>query len=197
MSIEELLKSGEFNRIRKISRLVSFLYHPDELLRFRAAEALGVMCKGSKARNYILRLFWHLSDESGAYCVGAPLGIAEIGRNNPEIFEGFKNKYVSLLDDWEVERKYVAYGIGRTARIIRNAFPNPAEKLKEKIEEIESAEFRAYAIWALKKLGESIPHVVSLPEDAVRFYDGKNVVEMSWKKFVETFILQESPEDTS
>lgn len=51
---------------------------------------------GERARNYILRLFWHLSDESGAYCIGAPLGIAEIGRNNPEEFEGFKNKYVSL-----------------------------------------------------------------------------------------------------
>ena len=68
----------------------------------------------------IHRLFWHLSDESSGYRVGAPLGIAEIGKSNPEIFEGFKNKFISLLDDWEVERKYVSYGIGITADIIRN-----------------------------------------------------------------------------
>ena len=144
MNLEEL----------KPSKLISFLYHPEEILRFKAAEVLGRKVKGEEARNLILRLFWHLNDESGAYCVGAPLGIAEIGRNNPDVFEGFKNKYVSLLDDWEVERKYVAYGIGRLAEIVKDSYPNPVKKLREKINEIEKAEFRAYALWALKMLGK-------------------------------------------
>lgn len=131
----------------KPSKIITFLYHPQEIVRFKAAEALGKVCKGKSARNFILRLFWHLNDESGGYCIGAPLGIAEIGRNNPEVFEDFKSKYISLLDDWEVERKYVAYGIGRTAEIVRNAYPDPVNKLREKLEEIKSGEFRAYAVW--------------------------------------------------
>ena len=84
-----------------------------------------------KRGNFILRLFWHLSDESGAYCIGAPLGIAEIGRTNPEVFEGFKNRF-ALIDDWEVEKKYVVIGTCRLAEIIKDAYPNPAEKIREK-----------------------------------------------------------------
>ena len=169
MNLEEL----------KPSKLITFLYHPDELLRFKAAEVLGRKVKGEEARNFILRLFWHLSDESGAYCIGAPLGIAEIGRNNPEVFEGFKNKYVSLLDDWEVERKYVAYGIGRTAEIVRDAYPNPVEKLREKVEEIGDASFIAYAIFALKVLGDDVSDMIARfrkSEEIVEFYDGSEMV---------------------
>ena len=163
------------------SKLVSFLYHPSEVLRFKAAEVLGRKVRGEEARNFILRLFWHLSDESGAYCIGAPLGIAEIGRNNPEVFEGFKNKYVSLLDDWEVERKYVAYGIGRTAKIVKNAYPNPVVKLREKIEEIENIEFIAYALFALKMLGEDVSSYAEHMNKVVRFYDGNEIKMMPLK----------------
>jgi hypothetical protein len=167
------------------SKLITFLYHPSELLRFEAAETLGRKVKGEEARNFILRLFWHLSDESGAYCIGAPLGIAEIGRNNPEVFEGFKNKYVSLLDDWEVERKYVAFGIGRTAEIVKDAYPNPVEKLREKIKEIKDAEFTAYALFALKMLGDDISDLRKSSNETVNFYNGKKMLRMSLSELIE------------
>jgi len=164
------------------SKLISFLYHPEEILRFRAAEILGMKVSGTKARNLILRLFWHLNDESGAYCVGAPLGIAEIGKNNPEVFESFKNKYVSLLDDWEVERRYVAYGIGRLAEIVKDAYPNPVEKLREKIEEIKDYSFTVYALIALKKLGDDISDLKLKFVDVkklIEYYDGKKMISIA------------------
>lgn len=174
----------------KPSKIITFLYHPEEIVRFKAAEALGRICRGKTARNYILRLFWHLNDESGAYCIGAPLGIAEIGRNNPEVFEGFKNKYVSLLDDWEVERKYVAYGIGRTAETVKNAYPDPVEKLKEKMEEIADADFKGYAIWALLKLGcHDIDFEAS--DEEVNFYDGEKILKVKLRELIETLKLKE------
>ncbi len=159
----------------KPSRILAYLYHPDELIRFKAAERLGEVCKGKKAKNYILRLFWLLNDESGSYCEAAPIAIAEIGRNNPEVFETFKNKYVSLLDDWEVERKYVAYGIGRLADIIADAYPDPVEKLREKIEELD-ANFAVYALWALKELGVRAKAPEKLLDEIVAFYDGNRII---------------------
>ncbi len=176
--MEDILKNREYYKLKpKIA--MKYLYHPDEFYRFRGAEALGYLCRGEKARNYILRLFWHLSDESGAYCIGAPLGIAEIGLNNPEVFDSFKNKYVSLLDDWEVERKYVAYGIGKTAHLVRNAYPNPIDKLTEKLNELkDNAEFVAYAVFALLKLNANID-LKSFKDDCriVKFYDGDRILK--------------------
>jgi len=85
--LREYLRKREYWKIKKPSTVMQFLYDADEFYRFRGAEALGYLCRGQTAKNFILRLFWHLSDESGAYCVGAPIGIAEIGRANPEAFE--------------------------------------------------------------------------------------------------------------
>ncbi len=186
--LREYLRRREFEKLTP--RLaMAFLYDTDEFYRFRGAEALGYLCRGEKARNFILRLFWHLSDESGAYCVGAPLGIAEIGRNNPKEFEGFKNKFVSLLDDWEVERRYVAYGIGRTAEIVRDAYPNPVDKLLEKIEEIGTGDFVVYAVWALGMLGE-VEAVKRFANDERigRFYDGERITEKKVKEIARIFI---------
>ncbi|ADB57691.1 hypothetical protein Arcpr_0626 [Archaeoglobus profundus DSM 5631] len=172
---EELLERREFEKLTpKVA--MKFLYHPNEFYRFRGAEALGYLCKGEKARNYILRLFWHLSDESGAYCIGAPLGIAEIGLNNPEVFEGFKNRFVSLLDDWEVERKYVAYGIARTAHLVKDAYPNPVEKLLEVLKELkDNPDFVAYALFALKRLKAEIPNEFKKDCRFAKFYDGEGI----------------------
>jgi len=171
----EHLKSRRFELLTpKIA--MRYLYDIEEFYRFRGAEALGYLCRGERARNYILRLFWHLSDESGAYCIGAPLGIAEIGRNNPEEFEGFKNKYVSLLDNWEVERKYVAYGIIRTAKIVKDAYPNPVEKLLEVLEELRhNPDFVAYSILALKELGSEIPRKFKNDDRFAKIYDGERI----------------------
>ncbi len=187
--IRELLRRGDFKAIGRPSSAMAFLYDPDEFYRFRAAEALGYLCKGKKAREFILRLFWHLSDESGAYCVGAPLGIAEIGRNNPDVFDGFKNKFVSLLDDWEVERRYVAYGIGRTAEIVKDAYPDPKEKLLEKIEEIGDGDFVVYAVWALGMLGETeVIRTFVNDERRGMFYDGEKITVRSVWEIARMFI---------
>ena len=188
MDLRDKLRRRDFSGL-KPSQAMAFLYDGDEFYRFRGAEALGQLCRGEKARNFILRLFWHLSDESGAYCIGAPLGIAEIGRNNPKEFEGFKNKFVSLLDDWEVERRYVAYGIGRTAEIIKDAYPDPVEKLLEKIEEIREGSFVVYAVWALGKLGEVEAVRKFLNDDRRgRFYDGERIAIKSVGEIAKMFI---------
>lgn len=159
------------------STLISFLYG-EELLIFRASEALGIICGELEkedvefVRNILRRLFWHLNDESGAYCKGAPVAIGEIGRNAAVAFEGFKNMTVSLLDNEEVEIKYVIYAIGRAAKNLKDAYPNPIEKLKPLIYH-ENAEIRGYAAWALVELGtiNGLEHLINDDSEIV-IYDG-------------------------
>ncbi len=178
--LRDYLRSREYWKIKKLSSVMQFLYDADEFYRFRGAEALGYLCKGQTAKNFILRLFWHLSDESGAYCVGAPLGIAEIGRTNPDVFEGFKNKFVSLMDDWEVEKKYVIYGIGRISHIVADAYPNPVKKIKEALVSEESPEVVAYGILTAKKLNccfeESFKAAERFTGKKVKVYDGNDML---------------------
>ncbi|AEA46662.1 DVU0298 family protein [Archaeoglobus veneficus] len=161
--IRELLKLRKFDELSRFGQkklasvLIGFLSDGDELYRFRAAEALGIVCKNiaesdeEHVRKILRRLFWSLNDESGSYCVGAPLGIGEIGRNAPHPFEGFKNMLVSLVDNWEVELKYVIYAIGRAASSVKDSYPDPIEKLTPLLEH-ENAEIRGLAAWALGEL---------------------------------------------
>lgn len=174
------LLNNEFQGL-KIREVFRFLYSDQEILRFKSAEALGVLCKGSLAYNYLLRLFWHLSDESGAYCVGAPLAIAEIGLRNPEVFESFKMKFLYLLENEEVERSYVAYGILRNAKIYD--FNEAMDLLRKKLFELEDLKFKAYAILALRKMGERI--AVPNLKSKVSIYDGKEIVEIDFDRIFE------------
>ncbi len=187
MEIRRLLEERRYREIAKPRLAMAYLYDGNEFYRFRAAEALGELCRGRTAREFILRLFWHLSDESGAYCIGAPLGIAEIGRTNPKEFEGFKNKYVSLLDNWEVERRYVAYGIGRLHRIMDDY---AIEMLREKLKELkDNLGFVVYAIWALSKLNalEGIG-LVDIEDGYATFYDGEKIITVRVRDFINSLL---------
>jgi len=149
-----VLEDGNLKRTS--SKLISLLYE-DDFTIFRAGEALGIVISNFDnteqdfVRKILNKLFWHLNDESGAYCRGAPVGIGEIGRTSPFTFEGFRNKTVSLLDDWEVEHKFVIYAIGRAAKNIKNAYPDPLEKLIPFLDH-ENEEVRGYTVWALGEL---------------------------------------------
>ncbi len=139
---------------RTASTIISFLYGSEPFV-FYAAEALGIICgvlekedEAEFVREILRRLFWHLRDESGAYCRGAPLAIGEIGRNAPIAFEGFKNILLSLLRNEEVELKYVIYGIGRAAENMRDAYPDPIEELTPFLEHWDVV-IRAYALVTL------------------------------------------------
>lgn len=155
---EPLIHSEDLKKVCK--ELITFLYGED-LLIYRASEALGLVCRrkeqeqeqvdGEHVKNILRRLFWHLNDESGAYCRGAPVAIGEIGRNSQE-FEGFKNMTVSLLDNEEVEFKFAIYALGRAAENVRDAYPDPVEKLLPLLNH-EEPQIRGHAAWAIGELG--------------------------------------------
>lgn len=163
--LADLLRRGRLEAVvglgdlRKVSStLIRFLYG-EELMVFRAGEALGLAAGALESRGdfeyvreVVRRLFWQLNDESGGYCRGAPLAICEVGRSAPRAFTVFRNPTVSLLDNPEVELSYVAYGIGRAAETLREAYPNPASRLAQLLNHPD-ARVRGCAAWALGELG--------------------------------------------
>lgn len=181
-----LIQSSDLKKMCK--ELIAFLYGED-LLIYRASEALGLVCKeqgkydGEHVKNILRRLFWHLNDESGAYCRGAPVAIGEIGRNSQH-FEGFKNMPVSLLDNEEVELKFVVYALGRAAENIKDAYPNPIEELQPLLNH-EEPEIRGYTVWALGELGaqEAKKGLESLLQDdnVIRIYHQGELKDMAIK----------------
>ncbi|AGK61465.1 hypothetical protein Asulf_01482 [Archaeoglobus sulfaticallidus PM70-1] len=185
---EELLELSHKRGLKKVATsLISFLYL-DELMVFHSAEAIGVVCREIEkrddefVRNILRRLFWHLSDESGAYCKGAPLAIGEIGRNCPVAFDNFRNMLLALLRNEEVEKKYVLYAIYRSAREMRSAYPDPVEEIKPYLR--YSGEIKAYAILALIALGY-IPEIDA--DERVRIYidgDFREIALVELKNFV-------------
>jgi hypothetical protein len=172
----EYKKLEEFNLRKIATSTISFLYS-DEPEVFLFAEALGYVCglieQGGEVefvRGILRRLFWHLSDESGAYCRGAPLGIGEIGRRCPLAFEGFKNMLVSLLENDEIEVEYVIYAIGVCGRSIKSAYPSPVEELKKFLRS-DNLKVVAYAIVSLQRLGYDVSSELNLDlKNKVRIY---------------------------
>jgi len=202
--LEILLEDRNFNAILEIgdlkkvsTKLIAFLYE-DDFLVFRSGEALGLVCSEIEKKDaefvriILRRLFWHLNDESGAYCRGAPVGIGEIGRTCKTAFNGFKNMLVSLLDNEEVELKFVIYAIARASKNLRDAYPNPVEKLLPLLNH-KNAEIRGYTAFALGELRAEVASrdLEKLKNDSsrIRIYEG-DFTDKSVKEIAKNAILK-------
>ncbi len=100
----ELLKFGKSIR-NPFRGLVSLLFDEDDLVQWRAIEAIGRVAAeiGStdleKVQNQIHHLFWMMNDESGALCRRGPETIAEILVNVPQFMPEYIQRLPSFL--WE------------------------------------------------------------------------------------------------
>jgi len=184
--IIEVLKNREFDKLIKIgnikktlSILISFLYD-NELSMFRAAEAIGYICKSIYRENpelvkeTIRRMFWYMNEENGGYCMGAPIVIGEIARVMGEDFEDFINLTASLIENSELETRYVVYSIGRIGKRILEAGLNLKDKLLKLLEDSNPIT-RAYTIKTIHELEieEALPKLKKMlyDEAIVRIYD--------------------------
>lgn len=98
-SILELVRSKK----RVLSLLTALTYDADPEISNRAIQVSGLAAAviaerdPEYVRNYLLRLFWLLNDESGGICWKAPELIGEILYNCPQ-FEQFVPMVLSLQD---------------------------------------------------------------------------------------------------
>jgi HEAT repeat protein len=140
---------------RVVRSLVSLLYDPDELVRWRAVSALGHLAGAHPdlARPLVTRLLWTLRDESGGIGWTSAPALGEIGRNAPALLRDCVRVVVRQFEEPFV-LPGVLWAIGRLAP----AFPaETREVVPDVAGHCGSAEpaVRAHAAFALGEVGDA------------------------------------------
>lgn len=156
------LERGEFSPLlglasteRGVARaLVSLLYDPDELVRWRAVSALGHLAGAypDLARPLVTRLVWTLNDESGGIGWMSAPALGEIGRASPPLLGAAVRVVVHYLDDPTLLAGAL-WAIGRLAP----AYPDETrEMVPELLHCCAAADpaVRAHAALALGEIGD-------------------------------------------
>lgn len=165
---DRLVERSRTQSRRLINPLLSFLFSPDETLKWRAVTAIGLVMSEiastdmEAARVVMRRLIWSLNDESGGIGWGSPEAMGEIMACHGGLAEEYHCILVSYirLDCNPLENEWlergVLWGIGRLAQaraeLVGYAAPHVAFYL-------ESADpvLRGMAAWSLGFLDAS-PH---------------------------------------
>ncbi|MGB6009653.1 MAG: DVU0298 family protein [Desulfobacterales bacterium] len=110
-----------------VNPLFSFLYHSDELIKWRAVTAMGAVVARlaqqdiESARVVMRRLMWNLNDESGGIGWGAPEAMGEIMARHEKLAEEYACILVSYINqsgnfiEHEILQRGVLWGLGRLA----------------------------------------------------------------------------------
>lgn len=169
---------GERHPMRPLS---SLLFDADELVRWRAIEALGVTAAHEwrsdheRVRRQIRRLYWLMNDESGGICWNAPEAIAEILYNVP----GLIGEYGLQLPSYFIEEPFERgsrWAVARLAAKDASAFTFAGAALADSLGN-RDAVIRGLSLMALRRLGDGAGRkpAASLTEDThpLKIYDFK------------------------
>lgn len=112
---------------RVVNPLFSFFYHTDELVKWRAITAMGVVVARlahedfESARIIMRRLMWNLNDESGGIGWGSPEAMGEIMARHDRLAKEYACILVSYINEagnfleHEMLQRGVLWGLGRLA----------------------------------------------------------------------------------
>ena len=98
---EALTRISRLPEKQVINPLFSFLYHGDEIVRWHAVSAMGVVTAGladknmESARVIMRRLIWNLNDESGGIGWGSPEAMGDIMARSRPIAREFTKILIS------------------------------------------------------------------------------------------------------
>ncbi|MDL2268804.1 hypothetical protein LJC71_08440 [Desulfosarcina sp. OttesenSCG-928-A07] len=172
-----------------VNPLFSCLYAKDELVRWRAVTAMGVVVghmgetSMESARVVMRRLMWNLNDESGGIGWGSPEAMGEIiavhaglAREYGRILISYINPNGNFLEHETLQRGAL-WGVGRMA----HAWPEQAKPAAEFLPLFFTASdpyLRGISVWALTPIIEMgmVPRLMPLCSDpaSLRLYrDGQ------------------------
>ncbi|PID40146.1 MAG: hypothetical protein CR984_04740 [Proteobacteria bacterium] len=167
--IRSLLKAKDFSASleklrelpgrRAVNPLFSLFYSGDELVRWRAIAAMGVVVNQladtsmESARVVMRRLMWNLNDESGGIGWGSPEAMGEIAARHTRLAGEFANIIISYINpkgnflEHERLQRGSLWAVGRLA----HARPALAQAAAEFLPDFCTASdpyLRGTAIWA-------------------------------------------------
>lgn len=181
-ALEERLRSRDLEGLRQLatsdpnllSGLVGLLNERDDLLRWRAIEALGLLCaeravqdeeEGMAAvRDLVRRQLWSMNDESGNVAWHAAEAVGEILYRVPPLADEFAHILLQHLE-MPIFRAGVLWAVGRLASARPELLKERAAELPPFLEDPDPL-VRAHAAWALANLG-----VEATPPAGAVFYD--------------------------
>ncbi len=167
---EALLRSQDFEKQlealhqlparRLVNALLPLLCSADELLKWRAVTAIGVVvarladADAEAARTIVRRLIWSLNDESGAIGWGAPEAMGEIMAMHEGMAREYSEILMSYLREGETSLanpllvRGVLWGLGRLGqvrpRLLADAVPDVTAWLSS-----TDPSLRGLALWFL------------------------------------------------
>ena len=167
----EAIEDWIVNERSPLRPLSSLLFDNEELIRWRAIEALGKAAAHEwrrdpeRVRRQIRSFFWLMNDESGGICWNAPEAIAEILYNIPELID----EYGLQLPSFFVEEPF-EYGsrwaVARLSKKDNSSFVSAASDLATSLKEGDGA-IRGMSLLALTAMGSAAARTeaASLTED--------------------------------
>lgn len=172
--LRELLAEGSFEEIaemaaerrRVLGSLVALTYDSDPQIGWRAVEALGLAARRvadddpEHVREYLRRLYWLISEESGGICWHAPAAMAEIIRHKPSLFPDYVPIVVFLIlylaeEDLDHFMTDVLWAIGRLGPIASDHIEEVHPAIVSALDDPDP-QVRGTAVWCLSRVGSSM-----------------------------------------
>ncbi len=165
VAVKGALETADFARIERLalesrkvfSILISLAYDKEDLLCWRAIEAMGRAAGAvakkdpSAVRNVVQRLIWSVSEESGGIGWSAPEMLGEIVINSPQAFADIPPLILSFHEE-ESFLKGVLWAVGRLSSAgidgMRGSFDVVVKALNH-----DDPSVRGLALHALSGLG--------------------------------------------
>ncbi len=155
---KSIVEISGFSARQVVNSLFSFFYNSDELVKWHAVTAMGVVVSNladydmESARVVMRRLIWNLNDESGGIGWGSPEAMGEIMARH----EGLAKEYHKILLTYimpdgnyiehEILQRGVLWGIGRLAHARSHLVKDFAHLLCPYMESPDPA-LRGLAAW--------------------------------------------------
>lgn len=175
--------------------LISLAYDKNQLLCWRAIEALGIISgnmarnEPERIRNLIGRLLWTIREESGGIGWSAPEMLGEIVRNSPDVFSDI-GPIISSFYDEEMLKRGVLRALVRIGDIRPDLIQNSAVLVEPSLDN-EDAQVRAYAI----RLAGCL-RLTACIKDIKHLRDDKNEITVYEKGFLRTMNVGDIAKET-
>ncbi len=183
---DELIKESS-NARKVLTMLISMTYDKENVIAWRAIEAIGLITGRLAASDPDLvkstagRFTWMMRDESGGICWSAPEILGEIVRNNPVLCADIATIIVSFYEEimFTAGVMRAAGRMGKThTEMVDYAGPIIVSCLNS-----QDRSVRGYAAWAAGELGVALAadglENLRGDTDSILFYEKEELINMT------------------